>query len=76
MSNIDPAQDARYLLQVFEQHVKRQMMDTLRPMLEKVLEDEVTKAVASLQKSLESYHNAANDVHMVRVILEDKRVKK
>ena len=74
--NIDPAQDARYLLQIFEQHVKRQMMDTLRPMLEKVLEEEVTKAVASFQTSIEAYHNMSSDVRMVRVILDDRREKK
>jgi len=74
--NIDPAQDARYLLQIFEQHVKRQMMDTLRPMLEKVLEEEVTKAVASLQTSIEAYHSMSSDVRMVRVILDDRRGKK
>ena len=67
--------DERFLLQLFEGHVKNQLKETLRPQLEKILNSEVEKAVASMQASIETAYQFHNSERLVRIILEDKRDK-
>ena len=65
--------DARFLHQLFEAHVKKQLKETLRPQLEEILNAEVEKAVASMQTSIETTYQFHNNYRLVRVILEDNR---
>lgn len=67
--------DARFLRHLFEEHVKNQLKENLRPQLEKILNAEVEKAVASMQTSIETAYQFHNNERLVRIILEDKRDK-
>jgi hypothetical protein len=68
--------DAELMHRLFEDHVKRQMKDALRPQMEQILDEAVEKAVASIQTSINSVYSAHTNERLVRIILEDHRVKR
>lgn len=76
MATIDKElMDARFLRHLFEEHVRKQLKESLRPHLEYILETEINKAIASMQTSIESAYHMHNNEKLVRIILEDKRDK-
>lgn len=67
--------DANLMFRLFEDHVKKQMKDALRPDLEKILDEAVDSAVASLKVTVETMYQMHTNENLVRIILDDKRGK-
>ena len=65
--------DATLMFRLFEDHVKKQMKDALRPDLEKILDEAVDSAVASLKVQIETMYQMHTNENLVRIILDDKR---
>ena len=61
------------MFRLFEDHVKKQMKNALRPDLEKILDEAVDSAFASLKVEIETMYQMHTNENLVRIILDDKR---
>lgn len=73
-SNEKPS-DTTLMLRLFEDHVRKQMKNALRPDLEKVLDEAIEGAMASLQVTVETMYQKHTDERLIQIILNDKRTR-
>ena len=69
---VDNATDEKLLYQLFEEHVKKQLRDKLKPEVDRILDECIDGAVDSMKANLIQHYDLMNDHRLIKIVLEKK----